>query len=492
MTGSQWHPEQKVWSFPVCDANDVRLKYLKGEINFDRYNRPLIAPNHYKIRASKLYEHQKLMVCTMLTRVRCEIAAEMGVGKSFAAIVAADIVTADTLGLILVVAPPAAQVEWLRQFLKFGYSNLLERVKFITYESIHKIRFVPQVLILDECVKIKNPSAQRSINTAEMCRKVREEDGYIWGLSGAPQPQDPSDWWHQLEVLVPGFLREGDPTKIKWALGEFKDGPFGKELLGWKEDEVARFAKRIAPVCLVLRKKDCLDLPDKIYDRIQCDLDPSYLEVALNIEGANAFETLSQLSDGFNYAQNLDIPNSPKERKLKELSDFYKDTEVPRIVVFAAYKRSIAKCYRLLQTEEWEVAVVDGDNHPSVDVLNRFLDSDYRKPVAFVCHPGAVHGLNFSTSPVLIYYSNSFNADHRIQSMERCDRIGKIGKGTRIIDLIHLETDARKLNIVEGKERVQNYTLEEIKKCLEEQKQSWQPSLSPSLDSVVTGTPSGQ
>ena len=103
------------------------------------------------------------------------------------------------------------------------------------------------------------------------------------------------------------------------------------------------------------------------------------------------------------------------------------------------------------------------------DILQAFDNSHTDKEMyiekypklAFIGQPGAAGmGLNLTASPVIIYYSNDFNAESRIQSEDRVHRTGMdINRSPTIIDIINLESDRKILENLKVKRDLQNMTL---------------------------------
>jgi hypothetical protein len=172
-------------------------------------------------------------------------------------------------------------------------------------------------------------------------------------MSGSPAPKSPVDWWKQAEIACPGFLKEGNAEKFRRRLGLIVDKPsLGggnyPHLVTWLDDknkcakcgmpaehanhdikealfsettcdfhtwvesknEVEALYRRMKGLTLVLFKKDCIDLPDKIFREIDCPPTPEILRAAKLIQaGARSAITaliqLRELSDGFQYQDEI-------------------------------------------------------------------------------------------------------------------------------------------------------------------------------------------
>jgi hypothetical protein len=155
------------------------------------------------------------------------------------------------------------------------------------------------------------------------------------------------DWWSQLEIAWPGFLREGSQRAMEERMAfmvqqSYDSGTF-KKRIGWKDDErkcdvcgelrdigphqleecddpldyhayvpskneVAYLNDRIKGLVVIKHKKDCLSLPDKRYRKIMCKPSASAMRVAeaLVQSAPNAITgmtLLRELSDGFQYRE---------------------------------------------------------------------------------------------------------------------------------------------------------------------------------------------
>lgn len=234
------------------------------------------------------------------------------------------------------------------------------RPKFYTYESLKKLveswpsgKPAPKFLVVDECSKCKNPTAQRTQAVMHLADSMRAEYGnnaYIILMSGSPAPKSPADWFALTEIACPGFIKEGNINKFRKRLAVIEDaeslagGRFPK-LKTWKDDpkkcnvcgefrehevhdsafmvstggsnyhcfqesidEISFLYRRMKGLVTVKFKKSCLDLPDKIYKTIECKPTQSTLNAARAITAKSpttiqALTLLRELSDGFQYSE---------------------------------------------------------------------------------------------------------------------------------------------------------------------------------------------
>ncbi len=282
------------------------------------------------------------------------------------------------------------------------------------------------------------------------------------------------------------------------------------------KNEVAFLYERMKGLTLVKFKKDCLDLPEKQYRLIELKPSQKIINIAKSILSTatttiSGITLLRELSDGFQYQKVEDgteickicvgggniidpLDNSarvvcdgcggkgtrkkfkriaeqiecPKEEALRDLLDEMND--VGRIVVYAGFTGSVDRCVQICQACNWSTIRVDGrgwQNSEGLegDPLDIFQDQLDKYPrVAFIGQPGAAGmGLTLTASPVIVYYSNDFNFESRIQSEDRIHRPGMDkNRGATIIDFIHLPTDTLVLDNLLKKRKLQAMTLGEM------------------------------
>jgi len=555
MEGAKWHgfetPPRKIWSIANSPRNHFQLAHLQGENPYAHYDAP-IPKNSYE---RPLYDHQKAQCDFVLARHYCFIAAEMGVGKTLAAIEAMERSGAESFWYI---APRSALYAVTHELKKWDCKI---KPVMMTYASLVKImrdwddsKKAPQFVVFDESSRIKNPTAQRAQAAMALANGVRIDwdlEGFAVLMSGAPGPKSPVDFWHQCEVACPGFLREGTQAKFKQRLAivvqqeNFAGGGVYPHIVSWRDDatkcdicgeahspldldidhdfkasvnEVALVYKRMVGLTLVQFKKDCLDLPDKIYRIVELKPSQKTLNVAKSIVAAaptviSGLTLLRELSDGFQY-QDKDVGKEtcrvcsgkkelpdlldpsmmapcdgcggkghrrkyqrvsvqvscPKEGALRDLLDEYDD--VGRVIIYGGFTGSIDRCVSIVKDCGWNHIRVDGRGWVSDldgDHLENFQDKVVEHPrVAFIGQPQAAGmGLTLTASPVIIYYSNTFDGEGRIQSEERAHRPGMdLNRGCTIIDLLHLDTDRLVLENLQKKRKLQSLSLGELQGAL--------------------------
>ena len=351
MEGARWNPDGKFWTFKDSTRNWFQLAYLAGHNPYAWYDRELL-PYESK---RPLYSHQMHLVRHGITYQYVIWAAEMGLGKSLAAI---EVMEYFGYSDALYVGPNSALASFLVELDEWE-SKI--RPHCVTYDGLKRLiaswrgsAKPPRLVLLDESSRVKNPTAQRSQAALQLTEAIRQEHGdkgVVIEMTGTPAPKSPADYFFQCEVAMPGFIKEGTYAKFKARLcvinmRESITGGMYPHLVTWKDsvdkcntcgelrthdnhisngmvdstlyhefvpgtNEVALLYERMKGLVEVKFKKDCLkELPDKTYREIILKPTQSILNAARLISKTAAttisgLTLLRELSDGFQYQ---DIP----------------------------------------------------------------------------------------------------------------------------------------------------------------------------------------
>ncbi len=168
----------------------------------------------------------------------------------------------------------------------------------------------------------------------------------------------------------------------------------------------------------------------------------------------------------------------PKEKALKLLLD--ECEENGRIVIFAGFTGSVDRAVNICRKDGWFVFRCDGRGFEVTDheghvitqkgeeALDFWADRDNQR-VAFVSHPeSGGMSLTLVESRMAVYWSNSFKPEYRAQSEDRIHRKGMDENlGCDIVDLIHLPTDSRVLEVIQANRKLELMTMGEFRDALD-------------------------
>jgi SNF2 family DNA or RNA helicase len=165
----------------------------------------------------------------------------------------------------------------------------------------------------------------------------------------------------------------------------------------------------------------------------------------------------------------------PKEAAVVQLLE--ENEEHGRMVLFAGFTGSVDRCVNICTQKKWDVVRCDGrgflvfkvhsdgqvETLPREDGLEYWATRENTK-VAFVSHPeSGGMGLTLTEACMAVFYSNSFKPEYRIQAEDRIHRPGiDMNLGATIVDLIHLPTDQRVIDVIRENRELELMTLGDL------------------------------
>jgi len=309
------------------------------------------------------------------------------------------------------------------------------------------------MMVIDESTTIKNPTAKRTkaiikLGTMAKYRRI---------LTGEPVTRDPLDLYSQCEFLDEfhlGFssfytFRNRYAIMVNMNLGHrsFKKVT-GFQRMDELNDLLRKFSFRV-------KKDDCLDLPKKNYQYRYVDMtkeqEKAYQEMKdicmtttknTVITVANKLSMLGKLHQIVcghiidNHGETTYLKNNRMDALL-ELTEQVDN----KCIIWACYRADLKKISNELREKYGTDMVVeywgDTSDKERKDNIQAFTTG---KPKFFVANPAtAGFGLNLQAANTVIYYSNNYNLEHRLQSEDRCHRIGQ-KRNVHYIDITTLKT----------------------------------------------------
>ncbi len=149
------------------------------------------------------------------------------------------------------------------------------------------------LMVVDESIDIKSHKAKRSV----AARELGQLAGYRRILTGQPVPQGPLDLYAQCEFLQPGCLGYSTFTAFKaaYAITRLVDLGGRKKfdmVVGYRN--IPDLRARLAPFVAIITKDECLDLPPKVYKRMEITLSAAQHKAYNEMRE----DSIAQLRDG--------------------------------------------------------------------------------------------------------------------------------------------------------------------------------------------------
>ena len=334
------------------------------------------------------------------------------------------------------------------------------------------------LMIVDESTTIKNRKAKRTkaicaVGRGAVMRRI---------LTGSPVTKSPMDLFSQMEFLDPGILGFKSYYAFQGRYAIVQRRTLGSHsfnhVVGFRRlDELT---EKLQEHSFRVRKEDCLDLPDKVYmsRRVELTKEQSYAyaqmkhlalvrldngELATTKNVLTQIMRLQQICLGHLTDDDGVVHELPSNR-LDELLNICDEIQ-GKAIIWATWTRDIRSIANALRDryDVHSVAKLHGETPDSErqQIVESFQDrqSDLR---FLVGHPKTGgFGLTLTAANTVIYYSNSYDLELRVQSEDRAHRIGQENKVT-YVDLLAPDTiDEKIVGALRSKIRIADQILGE-------------------------------
>lgn len=335
---------------------------------------------------------------------------------------------------------------------------------------------VRSIMVVDESTTIKNPQAARTKNLIKVGGRVK----YRRILTGEPVTRSPLDLYSQCNFLHPALLGFSSYYSFRNRFAIMMDMKAGqrtfKKVVGYQRlEELSSAMKQFS---FRVKKEHCLDLPDKVYQYRYVELTDEQKRLYNQISKA-AFATLEgkvvstdnvltqilrlhQITCGHFKSDDGELVNVPSGR-LNELLDVL-DEAPDKVIIWANYIADIGQITKALGEKYGNESLVSYYGQTSdadrTTAIKRFQEDPTCR--FFVGNPqtGGM-GITLTAANTVVYYSNSYNLEHRLQSEDRAHRIGQTRKVT-YVDLVCPGTiDAKIVKALREKKQVATQTMGE-------------------------------
>ena len=308
------------------------------------------------------------------------------------------------------------------------------------------------MIAIDESTTIKNHKAKRT----KSLMKIAVGFKYRRLLTGSPVTKSPMDIYSQCEFLRPGLLGFESFYAFQGRYAIVQRRTMGaaafQQIVGFRNlDELTQ---RIDMFSFRVLKKDCLDLPDKIYTARYVGMSTEQFKMYDQIRRhamvlfdngemstAPAVITqmlrLQQIMSGHLKTDDGDMLYFPSKR-MDALEEIVNEHD-GKAIIWSRFRYDIIQITEMLNKKFGEGCAASyfgdtSDDDRAAAVLN-FQNPNH--PLRFfVGNPAtAGYGLTLTEANLVVYYANDFNLETRIQSEDRAHRIGQKNNVT-YIDLV--------------------------------------------------------
>ena len=316
------------------------------------------------------------------------------------------------------------------------------------------------IMAVDESTTIKNPNAKRTKNILLLGKHAR----YRRILTGSPVTKSPLDLYSQCAFLDEDLLGHVSYYTFRNRYAVMIDRNFGGrrvQIVGSYQrlDELEEILKEFS---YRVQKKDCLDLPKKIFMSRAVELTKEQQEAYATMKSAalaslkgkmataphvlTQLMRLHQISCG-HFKSDDGVITTLQHNRIDELLDVTNEME-GKVIIWANYVHDIKEITQALEVEYEEGCVVQYYGEVSSEDRQRAI-KEFQDPKSKVKYfvgntQTGGYGLTLTAANNVIYYSNSYDLEKRLQSEDRAHRIGQ-HKPVTYVDLIAEKTVDEKI-----------------------------------------------
>jgi len=315
------------------------------------------------------------------------------------------------------------------------------------------------LMAIDESTTIKTPTARRTKNIIKLGLNAK----YKRIMTGSPITKNPLDLYTQCEFLDPWLLDFASYYSFRNRYAEMKTMHVrGRSIqvvkefrhLGELSDTVKEFSYRVL-------KEDCLDLPPKNFVKRHISLTADQKKIyeqmkkhaiaMLNKKVTTTVNVLTQLmrlhqiTCGYVTADDGTIQEVESNR-LNELMSILEETE-GKVIIWANYQFSVGdiiqKIIKVYGPDSYVHYYGLTPQEDRQDYIRKFQNDPKCRFIIGTPQTGG-YGITLTQANTVIYYSNGYDLEKRLQSEDRAHRIGQT-KNVTYIDIIAEDTIDEKI-----------------------------------------------
>ena len=398
-----------------------------------------------------LYKYQKDIVNTALNLECFGIFSDTGTGKA-----AMGLEIAAHYNKTIVLCPLSViETAWIDDCHKFYPNQTIinvwgnsktDRIKklhtdshiyVMNYESfkilrneIRKMQF--DCLIVDESSVMKNMSSQITIMLLDIAATIPHR----FVLSGCPTPNHNSEIFPQMKFVDPELFGNNYYGFLARYFHQDMANPHN-----WyqTDEDKERYYARLSDKSIFLKKEDCVDLPEKVFEIRKFDLakkqreyyDSVWFDIQSNINHWSKFEftaklmKLREITSGFIINKDKTITDFANNKE-EALKDVIAEIGNQPIIVWCQFTHEIDTL-----AEKFGGVGLTSSTKNRDEIIRKFKNNEIK---LLFTHPKLIgKGLTFANCTYNIYYSLSFSYEEFKQSQDRIHRIGQNNKCTYIV-----------------------------------------------------------
>ena len=315
------------------------------------------------------------------------------------------------------------------------------------------------LMAIDESTTIKTPSAIRTKNIISLGKHAK----YKRIMTGSPITKNPLDLYTQCEFLDPWLLNFASYYAFRNRYAEMKTMHIrGRSIqVVDKFQNLSELSNIVKEFSYRVLKEDCLDLPPKVFIKRHVTLTPDQKKVygqmkeqALAILNGKVTTTMTVLTQLMRLHQitcghvtaDDGTTQQVESNRLNELMSILEDLD-GKAIIWANYQLSVGEIIQRIVKEYGKDSYVHyyglTAQEDRQDFIRKFQNDPKCRFIIGTPQTGG-YGITLTQANTVIYYSNGYDLEKRLQSEDRAHRIGQ-KKTVTYIDLIAEDTIDEKI-----------------------------------------------
>ena len=339
------------------------------------------------------------------------------------------------------------------------------------------------MMVVDESTTIKNPNAKRTKHLIKLAPLA----DYRRILTGFPVTKAPLDLYSQCYFLSPNLLGFSSFFAFRARYAITQSRTMGRhsfqQITGFQRLE--ELQESLKDFSIRKTKTECLDLPAKVYVKRYVELSDEQKTAygtmkreALMVLDEQLFSTMNMLTQLMRLQQVVagSLRNEEgetillKNNRVSTVLDLLEETS-GKVVIFAVFQTDITKLERAIKEKFGENSAASYYGKTPQDQRQKIIDK-FQDPEDdlkyFISNPQTGgRGITLTEASTMIFYSNSYDLELRVQAEDRIHRIGQ-QRSCTYIDLVAQNTvDEQILRNLLNKVKISNEVLGEVRNWFE-------------------------
>ena len=445
----------------------------------------------------KPFEHQRVTSEFLSINHRAFCFNEAGTGKTSSVLWAADyLMKQGKVKRVLIICPLSIMYSaWqgdvfntcMHRTVAVAHGTAEKRTKIINgeyefviinYDGVNVVRDAISKADFDLIV-IDEANAYKTITTSrwKTLAKILKPSTRLWMLTGTPASQSPVDAYGLARLVCPQRVPKvtaGWRDKVMYQVSRFKWLPKTNA-----KDEVFKALKP----AIRYAKKDCLDLPDVMYQtrevpltaqvhKYYTELKKEWLisaagEQVTAVNAAANLNKLLQISGGAVYTDNKDVIEFDISPRLSALQEVLDETE-NKTIIFVPYRHTIQVVSKYLDSHGITNEIINGQVSATERsaIISRFQNM-YDPRVLVIQPQAASHGVTLTAADTVVFWSPVLSVETYLQCIARMDRVGQKNKMT-VVHLQGSDIERRMYDMLQNKVDMHSKLVDLYREVIEE------------------------